>query len=125
MATAKKINQNAQAPELMKRIKAELSWTQEDLCRYLGITQQAVSNYSLGYVEREQYEVIKKLESIVAKKLPPPSPNAEEVIIDGIRDSKAARGNDAGGAVQTKKASVSPISKGQTKGGSTTKRKRS
>ena len=79
MATPKKINPNAQAPELIRKIQQDLGWTQTDLEGFLGMSQQSVSNYYTGRVDREQHGVIKKLESLLAKKLPPP-PSAEEVI---------------------------------------------
>ena len=53
------------APDLIKQIKLHSDITQHKLADLLGITQQAVSDYSLGKVQKERYDVIKKLEEIL------------------------------------------------------------
>lgn len=50
MKRSRKINANAQAPKLIKKIQADLKWVQTDLERVLGMSQQAVSDYRSGYV---------------------------------------------------------------------------
>ncbi len=72
MATSKKINPHAEAPELIRKIKSDLKWTQQHLEAHLRISQQSVSNYALGKVFKERYDVLKKLQNILAKKLRPP-----------------------------------------------------
>ena len=81
----KKIYPNAEAPVLIKKAK-KLGWTQDQLAAHIKITQQAVSDYSFGYIGRERHDVIKKLDEIVRGDLKPPDsarslepPSPEEV----------------------------------------------
>jgi len=110
MAREKKINPNAQAPRLIKKIQSDLGWVQEDLERVLGISQQAVSAYLGGRIAREQFAVIQKLENILAKKLPPPPTRAEEVINYERSNDSATSDSTKGRKGEVKKESAGPIS---------------
>ena len=76
------MNKKRYGPDLIRQIKLHSNISQHKLAKLLHITQQAVSDYSRGKVEKERYDVIKKLEEFLnnaiienvqkeAKKLPP------------------------------------------------------
>lgn len=108
MAREKKINPNAQAPKLIRKIQHDLHWTQTNLEDYLGMSQQAVSNYLAGSVAREQYGVVEKLKDILAKKLPPPT--AEEVINSEELNGPQTGSDDKKRQAGSQKTRVGPIS---------------
>lgn len=58
-----------QGPELIKDVKARYGLTQKDLEKVLNITQQAVSDYELGKVGKERYDVIQKLIDMLAGRI--------------------------------------------------------
>jgi len=53
-------------PELIRQIKLRSDITQQKLADLLGITQQAVSDYARGKVQKERYDIIRKLEEILS-----------------------------------------------------------
>jgi len=53
-------------PELIREIKRRSDITQQKLADLLGITQQAVSDYARGKVQKERYDIIRKLEEILS-----------------------------------------------------------
>ena len=109
MATPKKINPNAQAPRLIRKIQKDLGWTQTQLERFLHLSQQTVSNYLAGVIGREQHNVIQKLELILAKKLPPPLTEGD-LIDDQINDGSTTSGNEQTGKESSKATRTRTIS---------------
>jgi len=83
MKREKKINPDAQAPKLIEKVK-KLGWTQTKLGQLLKMTQQTLSNYSTGCIERENYNVIKTLEDILVTKLRPPAARDLDSLARGV-----------------------------------------
>lgn len=66
MSLIEKKSRPRYAPKLIKEIKERLGETQKTLALTLGITQQAVSEYERGKVDRERYDILIKLQGMLA-----------------------------------------------------------
>ena len=66
MSQDKKNPEPREAPDLIAKIKKKFNLTQPELASVLPITQQAVSEYELGKVKKERYDVIKVLQKVLS-----------------------------------------------------------
>lgn len=84
MSHSEKKSPSRQGPDLIKEIKRRLGFTQKTLAPQLGITQQAVSDYERGKVDRERYDVLIKLQELLASA--PDVNELEEELKDYVRE---------------------------------------